>query len=318
MANYPWFRMYSEFATDPKVQKLSESYQRRFVMLLCMRCSNGCVTLHDEDVAFQLRISDAEWLETKTVFILKNLSDNDNNIIAWDKRQYISDSSATRVAKHRAKRKDSGMTSQDWIKETVRKAVFKRCGNICCYCGSDDNLTLDHMTPTSRGGSNEDDNLQVACRVCNADKRNMTHDEYSNWNGRVTLQKRPQITDTDTDTDIKKTKKERIKKIESTFMEFIDQCKTKEERPVRNYSPLWAYVETAGIPEDFINLAWVEFSRIMKQTDPPKKYKDWRKAFKIYIEKNYLKLWAITREGEYFLTNEGKQAELFHNKDVRS
>ena len=46
MAN-PWFRLYSEFATDPKVQMMSESYQRRFIMLLCIRC-NGDVTLQKQ------------------------------------------------------------------------------------------------------------------------------------------------------------------------------------------------------------------------------------------------------------------------------
>lgn len=60
MAN-PWFRMYAEFATDPKVQMMSEADQRRFVMLLCLRCSNDDVTLHDDEVAFQLRISNDEW-----------------------------------------------------------------------------------------------------------------------------------------------------------------------------------------------------------------------------------------------------------------
>ena len=73
MAN-PWFRLYSEFATDPKVQMMSESYQRRFIMLLCIRC-NGDVTLQDEEVAFQLRISNEEWLETKAVFVSKELID---------------------------------------------------------------------------------------------------------------------------------------------------------------------------------------------------------------------------------------------------
>lgn len=32
-----WFRMHTEFANDPKIQMLSEAYQRRFVMLLCLR-----------------------------------------------------------------------------------------------------------------------------------------------------------------------------------------------------------------------------------------------------------------------------------------
>ncbi len=64
MAN-PWFRLYHEFATDPKVQMLSEVDQRRFIMLLCLRCSNDDVTLHDDEVAFQLRISSEEFTETK-------------------------------------------------------------------------------------------------------------------------------------------------------------------------------------------------------------------------------------------------------------
>jgi len=103
MANQ-WFRLYAEFATDPKVQMLSESDQRRYIMLLCVRC-NGDVTLQDEEVAFQLRISNEEWAQTKAVFISKSLITEDNKPTAWDKRQYISDSSAARVAKHRNTKK---------------------------------------------------------------------------------------------------------------------------------------------------------------------------------------------------------------------
>ncbi|MGB4064229.1 MAG: hypothetical protein WBK19_10430 [Azonexus sp.] len=105
MANQ-WLRLYSEFAHDPKIQRMSEALQRRFIMLLCIRCSNGEVTLHDDDVTFQLRISNEEWAETKSVFIDKNLIDESNNPVAWDKRQFASDSSAPRVAKYRAKQKE--------------------------------------------------------------------------------------------------------------------------------------------------------------------------------------------------------------------
>jgi hypothetical protein len=104
MANQ-WFRMYSEFASDPKVQMMSEADQRRFVMLLCMRCSNDDVTLHDDEIAFQLRISNEQWAATKAVFLAKKLIDKDNSPTAWDKRQFVSDSSAARVAKHRANKK---------------------------------------------------------------------------------------------------------------------------------------------------------------------------------------------------------------------
>lgn len=105
MANQ-WFRLYSEFAHDPKIQRMSETLQRRFIMLLCIRCSNGDVTLQDEDVTFQLRISNEEWAETKAVFREKNLIDEDNKPVAWDRRQFASDSSAARVSKHREKKKE--------------------------------------------------------------------------------------------------------------------------------------------------------------------------------------------------------------------
>lgn len=106
MANQ-WFRMYAEFATDPKVQMLSESDQRRYIMLLCLRCCNVTVTLQDEEVAFQLRISNDDWQQTKATLIAKKLIDEHANPCGWDKRQYASDSSAERVSRYREKMKRS-------------------------------------------------------------------------------------------------------------------------------------------------------------------------------------------------------------------
>ena len=102
-----WFRMYHEFASDPKVQSMSEALQRRLVMLLCLRCSNALVTLQDDEIAFALRISEEELAETKAVFLRKGFINDDWSIANWEKRQFISDSSAARVAKHRAKKKDA-------------------------------------------------------------------------------------------------------------------------------------------------------------------------------------------------------------------
>ena len=104
MAN-PWFRLYSEFAHDPKIQMLSEAMQRRYVMLMCLRCSEVLETLHETEIAFQLRLSEAELIETKQLFISKNFIDKHWNLLNWDKRQFVSDSSTMRVAKHRNKKK---------------------------------------------------------------------------------------------------------------------------------------------------------------------------------------------------------------------
>ena len=40
----------------------------------------------------------------------------------------------------------------------------------CCYCGSRDFLSVDHLIPTKRGGANTGDNLVWACRSCNSSK----------------------------------------------------------------------------------------------------------------------------------------------------
>lgn len=48
--------------------------------------------------------------------------------------------------------------------------VKTRDGNKCVYCSAADDLTLDHVVPLSRGGSNTAENLVTACRSCNSSK----------------------------------------------------------------------------------------------------------------------------------------------------
>ena len=102
----PWFRMYAEFVHDPKVQMMNEVMQRRYIMVMCMRCSNVIVTLHETEIAFHLRISNEELAETKALFASKGFIDESWNLLNWEKRQFASDRSAPRVAKHRALRKE--------------------------------------------------------------------------------------------------------------------------------------------------------------------------------------------------------------------
>ncbi len=51
--------------------------------------------------------------------------------------------------------------------------LLERDGYKCFYCGAKENLTKDHVIPTSRGGSDRPDNKVVACRKCNSDKTNL-------------------------------------------------------------------------------------------------------------------------------------------------
>lgn len=56
------------------------------------------------------------------------------------------------------------------IRKWAGPLVIKRDGAICKKCGSTDDLTIDHIVPVSRGGTNDMGNLQVLCRSCNSKK----------------------------------------------------------------------------------------------------------------------------------------------------
>lgn len=64
--------------------------------------------------------------------------------------------------------------------ETVRptrQAVFKRDKHLCQYCGSRQDLTIDHVHPRSRGGEDTWENLVAACQKCNNRKGDRRPDE---------------------------------------------------------------------------------------------------------------------------------------------
>lgn len=46
-----------------------------------------------------------------------------------------------------------------------------RNSDLCCYCGNESDLTLDHLIPQFKGGRHSADNLVVACRSCNSSKK---------------------------------------------------------------------------------------------------------------------------------------------------
>lgn len=90
MAN-PWFRLYSEFMHDPKVQVLTEALQRRYVMLLCMQCADYLEKRPDDEIALSLRVTEEDWRVTKDEFVKRGLLLPSGKINGWEKRQFISD-----------------------------------------------------------------------------------------------------------------------------------------------------------------------------------------------------------------------------------
>lgn len=53
-----------------------------------------------------------------------------------------------------------------------RGRIYARDGHRCRSCGSSRDLSIDHIHPFSKGGCDEDWNLQTLCRPCNSRKGN--------------------------------------------------------------------------------------------------------------------------------------------------
>lgn len=68
-----------------------------------------------------------------------------------------------------------------WARKRKAKArrVFRRDGYKCRHCGSKEDLTIDHIKPRAKGGTDAYKNLQTLCRPCNRLKADSfgAHDE---------------------------------------------------------------------------------------------------------------------------------------------
>lgn len=56
------------------------------------------------------------------------------------------------------------------ISKNARNYIFRRDNYCCLKCGKTENLTIDHIIPLIKKGSNKRDNLQTLCYECNQAK----------------------------------------------------------------------------------------------------------------------------------------------------
>jgi hypothetical protein len=107
----------------------------------------------------------------------------------------------------------------------------------------------------------------------------------------------------------KKARQPRGKK--QTFAEWADSIRTKGEKAISGYRPVWDYAERTGLPKEYIEIAWLRFKeKYVGGNNAKKTYVDWRAAFRDHVEGNYLGLWHWSeRDGQYRLTTAGVQAD---------
>ena len=74
--------------------------------------------------------------------------------------------------KRRARKQASG---EYLVLEKEMKRLYRQ---KCFYCGANDQITVDHIIPISRGGRHSIGNLLPACKPCNQSKHKKTITEW--------------------------------------------------------------------------------------------------------------------------------------------
>jgi hypothetical protein len=65
------------------------------------------------------------------------------------------------------KLKNGSIRISDTIREWEREQTLPK---ECVYCGSNEELSTDHLIPKNRGGDDSADNLVLSCKKCNSSK----------------------------------------------------------------------------------------------------------------------------------------------------
>ena len=69
-------------------------------------------------------------------------------------------------------------TSSSEAKRMWRENIKESWNYQCAYCGSDANLTIDHIIPQSKGGMDVTKNVVCCCHLCN---QNKSHTPWEEW-----------------------------------------------------------------------------------------------------------------------------------------
>ena len=68
--------------------------------------------------------------------------------------------------------------SSSEAKKLWRRKIKERWDYECAYCGSPKNLTIDHVVPRSKGGTDFTKNVVCCCHDCNQSK---SHTPWEDW-----------------------------------------------------------------------------------------------------------------------------------------
>lgn len=134
------------------------------------------------------------------------------------------------------------------------------------------------------------------------DRRGLDDSSPPEGNGKEGKGEKPPHTPPATAVGAKPGRKKREK---ITFAAFLDLCQEAGESAIPKTDPIFAFARDAGIPKDFLHLAWREFAG--RHRDSGRLQKDWRAHFRDAVRRNWFKLWWLPPAGGCELTTAGVQ-----------
>lgn len=85
---------------------------------------------------------------------------------------------ADRERLDRHKRRARKANAAGFFTKEQLQARFRYFGYKCIYCDSTDRISVEHLIPLSRGGTNWASNIAPSCLKCNCSKNKRTHKEF--------------------------------------------------------------------------------------------------------------------------------------------
>jgi 5-methylcytosine-specific restriction endonuclease McrA len=92
--------------------------------------------------------------------------DNQEHVREVD-REYRANNKEIWAAKERRRRAKARNNPTFYVSAKELKKLY---ASVCAYCGSEENITLDHVVPIQLGGAHSIGNLLPACGSCNFSK----------------------------------------------------------------------------------------------------------------------------------------------------